>query len=424
MIDKQNVIASEPDFSRGAVYPGSVSIDFSTAVKLDTTGTTCNAYRVRKDNTLLFVKKLKEEFAFHPVYRDALQKELSIGQSLEHECLPVYHYAIDDYIVLNYIDGDTLAHLIGNDDKWLHSDKNIVSVLTKLVDVIGYLHKKGVVHCDVKTDNVMITHNNHNIKLIDLDKCYTDSRVFSPGSPKLYGAERAGSPDNDFNGLAIIAETLSKFASKSLRKRIYKVIEACHKAGVGTDELLALLTAKKGHSVYLVPTLIVLAIAILLVIFLQNSGDTDNQEKDTDIPAQILSENEGKVLKQESTTETLEDVVIEQQKITVVKPNSSEIDRVLSGTYQPLYDKIAEIEQTNIEELTARQLSDIITQLFETQQEVWNNGFSKFREYYPDLDYSPAYEIYIKQPAFQQMTSRVNKISEKLTPYIERANQD
>ena len=58
------------------------------------------------------------------------------------------------------------------------------------------------------------------------------------------------------------------------------------------------------------------------------------------------------------------------------------------------------------------------------QQDVWSNGFSKFREYYPDLDYSPAYEMYIKQPAFQQMTSRVNKISEKLTPYIERANQD
>ena len=420
MIDKHNIIASEPDLSRGAVYPGGVGIDFASATKLETTGTTCDAYRVRKDNTLLFVKKLKDEFAFHPVYRDALQKELSIGQSLEHEYLPVYHYAIDDYIVLNYIDGDTLAHLIGNDDKWLHSDKNIVSVLTKLVDVIGYLHKKGVVHCDVKTDNVMITHNNHNVKLIDLEKCYTDSRAFSPGSPKLYGAEKAGTPENDFNGLAIIAESLSKFASKSLRKKINKFIEACHKAEVGTDELLAILTAKKSHSVYLVPTLIVLAIAILLIIFLHNYNDTNNQLNNAEVPVQILSENE----EQENTTETPEDVVIELQQKTDNNPNSTEIERELTRIYQPLYDKIAEIEQSNFEELTARQLFDIITQLNEAQQEVWNNGFYKFREYYPDLEYSPAYELYVKQPAFQQMTSRLNKISEKLTPYIERANED
>ena len=418
MTDKQNIIASEPDLSSGAVHIGSVGIDFASATKLETTGTTCNAYRVRKDNTLLFVKKLKEEFAYHPVYRDALQKELSIGQSLEHDCLPVYHYAIDDYIVMNYIDGDTLARLISNDDNWLYSDNNLVTILTKLTDVIGYLHKKGVVHCDVKTDNVMITHNNHNIKLIDLDKCYTDSRVFSPGSPKLYGAEKAGSPDNDFNGLAIIAESLSKFASKSLRKRINKFIEACHKKDANTEELLTTLSlSKKKLTLLLFGLAVIVLIALVAIVYFLSNHSDDTQQLIQPEATEIESVSD----EMTEEPEQLEDKSTQSQDNTV---QDIELNNNLANIYQPLYDKINEVERNDFEEFSQKDLFGIVTELNNIQQEVWDAGFSKFREYHPGMEYSAAYEMYIKQPAFQQMTSRLIDINERLAPYIERFNQD
>ena len=416
MTDKHDLIASEPDLSRGAVYPGSVGIDFASATKLETTGTTCDAYRVRKDNTLLFVKKLKERWAFNPIYRDALHKEFSIGQSLEHDCLPVYHYAIDDYIVMNYIDGDTLARLISNDDNWLHSDNNIISILTKLTDVIGYLHKKGVVHCDVKTDNVMITHNNRNIKLIDLDKCYTDSRVFSPGLPKLYGAEKAGSPDNDFNGLAIIAESLSKFASKSLRRRINKFIESCHKKDANTDELLTTLSLpKKKLTLLLFGLAVIVLIALVAIVYFLSIHSEGTQTLIQPEATEIESVSD----EMTEESEQLEDKSAQSQENTT---QEREINNQLTNIYQPLYDKIAEVERTDFEELSQKGLYEIVTELSNIQQEVWDAGFSKFREYHPEMEYSAAYEMYIKQSAFQQMTSRLIDINERLAPYIERFN--
>ena len=80
------------------------------------TDNVCDAYQVRQDHTLFFVKKLKGEHTGNSVYRDALAKEYQIGSSLEHPSLPVYRFAGDDYIVMNFVDGETLACLIEKND--------------------------------------------------------------------------------------------------------------------------------------------------------------------------------------------------------------------------------------------------------------------------------------------------------------------
>lgn len=60
----------------------------------------------------------------------------------------------DDYIVMDYIESDTLADLIRRDDTRLKSYQFVKTLLAELIDVVGYLHNRRVVHCDIKPDNI------------------------------------------------------------------------------------------------------------------------------------------------------------------------------------------------------------------------------------------------------------------------------
>ena len=148
-------------------------IDFEDAIKLPNGGTTCDIYRTRWQRREVFVKRLKKEHRTNPLYLDAMDKEYDIGVSLKHPSLPDYRELHRDYIVMDFIDGTTLADMIKKQDSWLKNEKNIVMILKELVEVTDYLHRHNVTHCDIKPDNIIITANNKNLVLIDLDKCYT-----------------------------------------------------------------------------------------------------------------------------------------------------------------------------------------------------------------------------------------------------------
>lgn len=430
-------IYSEPDSKSGAVHLGNMAIDFSMAVKFDTTGTTCDAYRVRVGNTLFFVKKLKEKWAYSPIYRDALQKEYEIGSALEHECLPIYRYAVENYIVLNYIDGDTLARLIADNDKWLFSDKNIIAVLRKLLDVLDYLHKKGIIHCDVKTDNVMITHSNHNVKLIDLDKCYTDSRIFSPGSAKLYDVEKPGTPQIDFNGLSKIAQSLSKFASPGCKKHIERFVKACQCENASIENLEDILSDKKRNYVplWLTGIIFLAAVGFLIVEYsvdepkgaaaVQTEDAIQKQAEDTrEVEAQDYNER----------TQQIKELPIQPPEASELKnavesksnpvADTVAINNMLKTIYKPFYDRLSLYDNINIEDLSRKEFLDIITDVNDLQQEVWDAGFAKFREHFSELEYGAAYEKYVKYPAFQEMIGRMKEFNDCLTPLIQRQNPD
>ena len=86
-----------------------LSFDFADAKLLDRTGSTCDAYVCTIQRRRVFVKRLKAEFRDNPFYRDAFDKEYDLGVSLSHPSLPRYVGFGVDYIIMDYIEGDTLA---------------------------------------------------------------------------------------------------------------------------------------------------------------------------------------------------------------------------------------------------------------------------------------------------------------------------
>ena len=155
---------------------------------LDTQGATCDTFRVKLYGKLHFLKRLKPEFANDIRHQEAFRKEFETGYRLEHPNLVRYISLADDGILMEYIDGETLTQHLSNHPDYFKDRKNTDKFLRQLLDVVGFLHSHQVLHLDLKPDNILLTHINNDVKLIDLGCCYTDTFSDTQGRTNRYAA--------------------------------------------------------------------------------------------------------------------------------------------------------------------------------------------------------------------------------------------
>lgn len=215
---------------------------------IKTTGTTCDAFSARFESRHVFVKKLKEQHSSNSRYSIAFKKEYELGITLSHPSIPVYLKCSRDTLIIDFIDGKTLHQLIREDDPRLYIDRNIKKWVEQLLEVMDYLHARNVIHCDIKTDNIMITNETRNLMLIDFDKAYTASHDLTPGTPLNYGSdnEKLSKRQLDIRGVRNIIEKLQQYVdSPALKEKMEQVAAAACAPEVTIPELLE----TWGHSV-------------------------------------------------------------------------------------------------------------------------------------------------------------------------------
>ncbi|GAB2772415.1 hypothetical protein GCM10027275_14120 [Rhabdobacter roseus] len=96
------------------------------------------------------------------------QNEARIQASVEHQHIAkVYDFCVElkrTYLVMEYVDGVTLHHYI-RQRKYL-SEVEALPLFGQVVSAVAYLHEAGIIHRDLKTDNVKITSRSE-AKLLD-----------------------------------------------------------------------------------------------------------------------------------------------------------------------------------------------------------------------------------------------------------------
>ena len=111
-------------------------------------------------NRPVAIKVLPPDLAFNPDVRVRFIREAQTAAQLSHpNIVPIY--SVDEkqsehlvYFVMGYVDGESLGVRLSREGAWPIDAS--VRVLRDVADALAYAHASGVVHRDIKPDNILI----------------------------------------------------------------------------------------------------------------------------------------------------------------------------------------------------------------------------------------------------------------------------
>lgn len=121
-----------------------------------------------KARRLVALRTLRPEYRRDPVTRARFRQEARRMAFIQHPNVAhVFDYQENDdapWAVIEYVPGDSLRELI--DDQGPQPVELVTGWLAQIADALATLHKSGLVHLDIKPQNIIVT-DDGTIKLID-----------------------------------------------------------------------------------------------------------------------------------------------------------------------------------------------------------------------------------------------------------------
>lgn len=123
-----------------------------------------------KDGRRVVLKGLKGTMRGRSPYEEMLRGEFRCMMDLNHPNVVTAYGWEDDApgmghcIVMEHVDGRTLSDFLEKEKPSLSERRKIAR---QLIGALTYIHKKGIAHADIKPQNILITWEGNNVKLID-----------------------------------------------------------------------------------------------------------------------------------------------------------------------------------------------------------------------------------------------------------------
>ena len=175
-------------------------------------------YRARDTmlERLVAIKILRKNYSSDPAFVERFRQEAKAAANLSHpNIVTVHDFGLDRgqlFIVMELIPGTDLKSLMKQRGRF--TPEEAVPLLVQACAGLGYAHRAGLVHCDVKPQNLLVTPDMR-LKVTDFGIARALSTIHPEeqsnviwGSPQYFSPEQASgaapSPASDVYSLGII----------------------------------------------------------------------------------------------------------------------------------------------------------------------------------------------------------------------------
>jgi serine/threonine-protein kinase len=162
------------------------------------------------------VKLLREDFSRDPVFQERFRREARAAANLSHpNIVTVHDFGLDHgqlFLVMEYVPGQDLKAALRKRGRF--SAEEALPLIVQACAGIGYAHRAGLVHCDVKPQNMLVTPDLR-LKVADFGIARALASIRPDeqsevvwGSPQYFAPEQASgaapSPASDVYSLGVI----------------------------------------------------------------------------------------------------------------------------------------------------------------------------------------------------------------------------
>lgn len=363
------------------------------------------------------IKRIAKDYEFSPQHRTSLEREFEIGFHLDHSNIVRY---IDKkyndngvpYLILEYIDGCTLRDLMLKPQGL--NDFEFAKCFKTILETLIYLHKHQIYHLDIKPENIVITHKEHNVKLIDFGFAESDSFGQPLGcslhykAPEFNGDVSLISGKTDMYSFALSMKELYETALVSMPRKYKTVISKSlnndASKRIDAEKALEIITIKSEVRLWL----LILPLFLILVFFVFNKQTQTSEIKpiikaNQLAPISLLSNSSSKQGKEENTTtnkgmgfsvvqskkewrESFDRIIKEGNKNITVSYSDVDsakcisVGKILLSLYANEKQSLKKWDRLKLK----NRLHDSLYSEFQTYQKKWNIGTATF-VYYSDL---------------------------------------
>lgn len=181
------------------------------------TGGMAEVYRARDLmlDRAVAIKVLRKDYSTSPKFQSQFRLEARAAANLSHpNIVTVHDFGFADnllYLVMEYLPGKDLKALIR--ERGRYSVEEGIPLLVQACAGIGYAHRAGLVHCDVKPHNMLVSKDGR-LKVADFGIARalasitpTERNAVVWGSPLYFAPEQAAgeapSPSSDVYSLGV-----------------------------------------------------------------------------------------------------------------------------------------------------------------------------------------------------------------------------
>lgn len=162
------------------------------------------------------VKILRTDLIEDPNFRARFLQEARSAANLTHpNIVTIYDFGHDSgqfFIIMEYVEGNDLKTVIRSQGQ--QSVQQAVDLMIQIGQGVGYAHRAGLVHCDLKPQNILVSPDGR-VKITDFGISRALASIIPEeradvvwGSPKYFSPEQAAgnapSPASDVYALGII----------------------------------------------------------------------------------------------------------------------------------------------------------------------------------------------------------------------------